>query len=102
MVGAGGGRDRLVMWSVVGVLHFYWSVVGFYFLEWLVAGVLISIWSVVGGSWSVVGGWSVGGGFVLCPLTGKPNFDVISRLFVLDLGHSSLVSLIKIQIDQLH
>ena len=28
-------------------------------------GVLISIWSVVGGSWSVVGGWSVGGGFVL-------------------------------------
>ena len=29
MVSAGGGR--LVMWSVVGVLHFYWSVVGFYF-----------------------------------------------------------------------
>ena len=24
MVGAGGGR--LVMWSVVGVLHFHWSV----------------------------------------------------------------------------
>ena len=27
-------------------------------------GALISIWSVVGGSWSVVGGWSVGSGFV--------------------------------------
>ena len=31
-------------------------------------------------------------------LTGKPNFDVISRHFVLDLGHSSLVVPIKIQI----
>ena len=29
LVGAGGGR--LVMWSVVDVLHFYWSVFGFYF-----------------------------------------------------------------------
>ena len=28
-------------------------------------------------------------------LTGKPNFDVISRLFVLDLGHSSLIVPIK-------
>ena len=30
--------------------------------------------------------------------TGKTNFDVISRLFILDLGHSSLVVPIKIQI----
>ena len=29
------------MWSVVGVLHFYWSVVGFLFLR------------MVGGRWSV-------------------------------------------------
>ena len=28
-------------------------------------GVLISIWSVAHDRWSVVGGWSVGGGFVL-------------------------------------
>ena len=29
MVDVGGGR--LVMWSMVSVLHFYWSMVGFYF-----------------------------------------------------------------------
>ena len=29
------------------------------------------IWSVVCGLWSVVGGWSVGGGFVLRPFTSK-------------------------------
>ena len=42
-----GADGRLVMWSVVGVL--------------------ISIWSVAHGRWSVVGDWSVGGGFVLRP-----------------------------------
>ena len=44
MVGAGGGR--LVMWSVVGVLHFYWSMVG-------------GSWLVICGLWSVAGRWAV-------------------------------------------
>ena len=45
-----------------------------YFLgKWSVVG---GRWSVVGGRWSligvtVVGGWSVGGGFVLRPLAGQ-------------------------------
>ena len=57
MVGA--GSDQWSVSNVVGgrVLHFCRSV--FIFENgW---------WSVAHGRWSVVGGWSVGGGFVLRP-----------------------------------
>ena len=68
MVGAIGGRCRSAFQSVVGVLCFLWSVVGCFStmvggrcsIQYLVGG----SWHKVGGRWSVVGGWSVGGGFV--------------------------------------
>ena len=73
---------RLLFLSVVGVFHSHWSVVdgrllfwsvfsqplvgGRWFLRSVVGGRLfLRKWSVVGGSVTVVGGWSVGGVFVL-------------------------------------
>ena len=59
------------MWSVVGGLTtVIWSVVGFFHSHWSVVGGFSDRWSVVSGRWSVVGvtvvgGWSVGSGFVL-------------------------------------
>ena len=60
----GAGSGRLVMWSVVGVLHFYWSVVGFLFLR-MVGGRCLNRymvggrWLMVGDLWSVAGRWAV-------------------------------------------
>ena len=83
------GGLTTVIWLVVGGRLFFWSVVGFFhshstvvfqiggsFGRWSVSvvGYFLSKWSVVGGGRSVVGvtvvgGWSVGGGFVLRPTT---------------------------------
>ena len=64
----------LLFWSVIGFFTaisrwswFFRSVVGGSFGRWSMVGYFLGKWSVVGGRWSVVGGWSVGGGFVLRP-----------------------------------
>ena len=53
-------------------------------------GVLISIWSVVGdswsvahGRWSVVGGWSVGGGFVLRRFNPQVNLFTMNSIEII-------------------
>ena len=70
------GGLTTVIWSVVGCCSGRWlnnrDLVGGRLLFWSVVGFFTAIgrWSVVPGRWSVVGatvvgGWSVGGGFVL-------------------------------------
>ena len=59
---------RLLFWSVVGFFYSHWSMVGGFSDRWsmvpLIGGRLfLGKWSVVGVT--VVGGWSVGDGFVL-------------------------------------
>ena len=97
-------RGRLLFWSVVGVVHSYWSVVDGRWLFWSVVGFFTAMcrwsvvfkiggrlflrkWSVVGGRchcgrWSVVGGWSVGGAFVLCLCETKLGSSPIVGMFL--------------------
>ena len=61
-----------VRWSVIGLPFGRWSAVNFWFGRcgrWSVLCIFTGRWSVAHGRWSVVGGWSVGGGFVLRPLS---------------------------------